>query len=111
MSFWPSHNTKLDKFSKEPVELLEFCMRANKTRFVFEGIRFKVHESTKYLSAFQFLFTGGYASHVIKAANETEDGMTTVTLAGRKLGRVLLKRVDKMGMLETFYLSNGQIFA
>ena len=45
-----------------------------------QGFRYKVHQETYKLSAFQMLYTHGIEGPVFKAKNETEEGMTTILL-------------------------------
>jgi hypothetical protein len=61
------------------------------------SIHYKLYAKTKKLSAFKMDYTHGIQAPLMKASDETDDNMQTITLTKKQLiDKVCRKRIDRI---------------
>ena len=74
------------------------------------SFHFKISKKTKRLSAFKIHYTNGIQTTLIKAKDETEDDMQSVTLTKKQfIAKVCKKRIDKITKEYQFIDQNDNI--
>ena len=93
-TFWPKVNQEDEKNCLE--ESLELVCRFFEQKTKLTGFRYKLSAKSKKLSAFQMIYTHGVKSTLLKAQNETEEGMITVNLKkNQQVAKIFHKRINQ----------------